>query len=204
MKRIVTAFAAVLMLTGFACTAAPDSVLSPVEPMASSDGSRYADECHGNMYAVAMQQCIYYAVNGSFASTLEELGFYSLTCRECNLEYLMEGDERTFSIRCPLPSDPTHGSIVDGVATWTPGPQEPVWICRANMRLICMQCVIFFAINSRYPESLEEIGMSNFICPECGNPYVFIGSRWSFFIECGKPEDPNHGYILDGVPSWLQ
>lgn len=202
MKRIVTAFAAVLMLTGFACTAAPDSVLSPVEPMATSDGSRYADECHGNMYAVAMQQCIYYAVNGSFASTLEELGFYGLSCPECGLEYLMEGDERTYFIHCPLPSDPTHGSVVDGVATWTPGQQDALWACRANMRVICSRCAIFYAMNSRYPENLEEIGMGLCVCPECGNPYVYHGDEQSCYIECGMQKDPNHGCIVDGVPSW--
>lgn len=203
MKLIVTALPAVLMLTGFSCTTAPDSVLSPVEPVAVSDSRGHEDECHGNMHALATQQAIYYALNGCYASTLEELGFYSLTCPECGLEYLLEGDERTFSIHCPLPSDPTHGSVVDGVATWTPGAQEAVWTCRANMRLICGQCVIFYAMNSRYPESLEEIGIGYFTCPECGNPYVYFGDRESCLIECGKPEEPNHGYILDGVPSWL-
>ncbi len=202
MKRIVTAFAAVLMLTGFACTAAPDSVLSPVEPMAASDGSRYVDECHENMLVIGGQQVIYYAYNGFFASSLEELGLSGTVCPECGLEYLLEGDERTFSIHCPLPSDPTHGSIVDGAATWTPGSSGYESECRANMRTISSQCVIFFAMNDRYPDNLDEIEMGSLTCPECGNPYIYHGDEQSWYIECGKPEDPNHGCIDNGVASW--
>ncbi len=202
MKLIVAVFSAVLILTGLACTATPDSVLSPVEPTPSSDSKNFEEECHENMRVIGEQQVIYYAYNGFFASSLEELGLSGTVCPECGLEYLMEGNERTFSIRCPLPSDPTHGSIVDGVATWTPGSSGHESECRANMRTISSQCVIFFAMNDRYPDNLDEIGMGSLTCPECGNPYIYNGDEQSWYIECGKPEDPNHGYILDGVASW--
>jgi hypothetical protein len=202
MKRIVSSFAAVLMLTGFSCTTAPDSVVSPVEPEITPDAMNFEEECHENMRVIGGQQAIYFAMNGCYASSMEELGLAGISCPECGLEYLLEGDERTYSIHCPLPSDPTHGSIVDGMATWTPGSSGHESECRACMRTIASQCVLFFAMNSRYPENLEEIGMGNFTCPECGYPYVYSGDEKYFFIECGKPTDPNHGCIDNGVVSW--
>ena len=74
--------------------------------------------------------------------------------------------------------------------------------CRANMRTIAGQCTIFFAGNSRYPNSLEEIGMSGVCCPECNEEYELIGTRTEYYVGCPIPDCSSHGFIENGIPSW--
>ncbi|MCD4708066.1 MAG: hypothetical protein K8S62_10055, partial [Candidatus Sabulitectum sp.] len=77
------------------------------------------------------------------------------------------------------------------------------WECRANMRTIASQAVMFFANNSRYPKSLGEIGLAGLACPACGLTYQLAGTEFVFYVSCPMPVYPNHGYIDNGVPSWL-
>lgn len=203
MNRISIAFVVLLVLFAFSCTDTGETTVSPLEPEVLQSRSDYAEACQDNMRFIGSQQVIFYAMNGWYASSLEELGLSGFTCPECELEYIVEGDSKTFFVHCPLPSDPTHGSIINGEVTWPPGSGNYQSMCRANMRTIASQCVLFFAVHDRYPESLEELGMGSVTCPECENPYIFFGDSRNLYIECGLPADPNHGNIDNGITSWL-
>lgn len=76
--------------------------------------------CRGNMRAIATAESMYYAEYDCYAegdAIFEYLGreYY---CPTCNFLYLVEGNQDHYRIRCPTPTHPTHGSIVDGVFSW--------------------------------------------------------------------------------------
>ena len=275
-----------IALIAFSCTDNDRTTVSPVEPELLGNMDNFTSACRANMRTIASQQIIYFASHEHYAATLEELGMAGVTCPQCGLDYFMEANESDFSIHCPLPSDPTHGSIIDGMATWTtfggmvecqanirtmvsanlifyaencrfansleelgfedstcPGcgnhyayhtydngesfyiscpiplfdchgsfdsnsgfswsaSQGHEYECRANMRTIASQEVIYFANHGEYTENMEDIGMAGVVCPECGEPYILRAGGDKFYIECGKPSDPNHGCIDNGVASW--
>lgn len=170
----------------------------------------FTEACHENMCSIASECVIYYAMHGTYPGNLSDLGtpYGSLTCPQCQSPYIYQGDQQTFSIWCPLPSQPTHGGIVDGIASWPPS-QGGAGPCRSNMRVIASQCVIFFASEGRYPDSLAELGLAveKLVCFDCGLPYVYFSydlpnSGESFFIGCPLPSEPSHGHIRDGIASW--
>lgn len=76
--------------------------------------------------------------------------------------------------------------------------------CRANMRTIASQAVIYFAMNETYPANMEEMGLpySEMTCPECGLTYEFSGDHKTYFLNCPLPNDPNHGFVDNGYVSW--
>jgi prepilin-type N-terminal cleavage/methylation domain-containing protein len=70
--------------------------------------------------------------------------------------------------------------------------------CRANMRTIAGQEVIYFAASDVYTEDLNAIGMSGVLCPQ-NNDYTLNVTTAVFDISC-----PNtHGAIYNGVATWL-
>ena len=79
--------------------------------------------------------------------------------------------------------------------------------CRANMRTIASQEVIFFAANGVYTDALDDLGLGGVVCP--GTPAAHtlsvgaIGgsASQSFTIVC--PNTPSHGNIDNGVASWV-
>jgi len=159
--------------------------------------------CQANMRAMSSQCVFFFAENGRYPENLEELEMADFVCPVCGDQYTYYPyGECSFFLGCGLPVGLNHGYINDGVASWIPGGSNPQNACRANMRTIASQCVIFFASNERYPESLEELGMADVVCPQCGNPYIYEGTENSCYIECGLPLNPNHGKIDNGVPSW--
>ncbi len=164
----------------------------------------FTTECRETMRAIASACATYYAINSTYPADMEELGepYNEMTCPECGQPYNLKGDTEHFALDCPLTPVISHGSIVDGIVSWTGEPGNGQDACRANMRTIASQCVIFFAGNDRYPESLEEIGMGDIVCGDCGLPYEFTGEEISYHLECPLPYDPNHGNIDDGVASW--
>ena len=130
-------------------------------------------ECRANMRTIASQCIIFFAENSRYPESLEEIGMEDFFCPDCGLQYsyfayFNEGtQEPEFFIECPLPSDPNHGCIDNGVPSWTT-PQEPSEdACRANMRTIASQAVLYFANHSRYPKILEEICIACVVCPVC-------------------------------------
>ncbi|GEM_PF-5123262 len=75
--------------------------------------------------------------------------------------------------------------------------------CRASMRTLAGQAVIFFAANDRYPRNLKEIDMAGTVCPTCGLKYQLTSGDDHFYIECPLSFSPDHGNIDDGVTSWV-
>ena len=71
--------------------------------------------------------------------------------------------------------------------------------CRANMRTIASQEVIYFASAETYTNSLADLDMEGVACPTEGAAYTFTGLTTNVLnIQC-----PNgHGEISDGVASW--
>jgi hypothetical protein len=280
-----------MLLLAVSCTQNNPELTSPVEPQLLENTTSFEAECHSNMYTIAIQEVIYFAVNGTFTDDLEELDLPDMACPECGESYLLQvyDEGNSYRIDCSLPRYPNHGCIVNGVPSWPmtheeyqdicrdnminivmaeviyfashetytenledlglagivcpecgdiydlqvpqcdeinvfcpqdgcrnhgnimngvpswePGGGDPQTECRANMRTIASQNVIFFASHDRYAESLEELGWGSVVCPEHGDPYIYqlLEGGTSFHLECGKPSDPNHGCIHDGVASW--
>lgn len=82
--------------------------------------------------------------------------------------------------------------------------------CRANMRTIASQEVIYFAANNAYCGSLTSLNLSGVACPLGGAYTPQVGSIGgaianSFTVPCpnepGAP--PEHGTIVNGIPSWI-
>ena len=122
-----------------------------------------------------------------------------MVCPECEAPYDLRGNEENCAITCPMPVLPNHGQVVNGECSWI----EDVDLCRANMRTIAGQAVIYFAGHNCYPNSLEEIGMSGVVCPTCLEEYELIGTETEFYVSCPMPIQ-NHGFIDDGVASWFE
>ncbi len=170
----------------------------------SSWNQTFVDECRATMRTIASQCVIFYAINGTYPADMEELGepYSEMTCPECGEHYNLKGDTEHFALDCPLPPVISHGSIVDGIVSWIGEPGNGQDACRANMRTIASQCVIFYALNSRYPKTLEEMGMAGVVCPGCCLDYQLIGTETDFYIGCPLPSDPSHGFIDNGISSW--
>lgn len=79
--------------------------------------------------------------------------------------------------------------------------------CRANMRTIASQEVIYFATNGAYINTIGALGLSGVVCPGTQGPHtITVGQLGmdpsaSFTITCPQA-DPNHGNINNGVASW--
>lgn len=206
----------IILALSTSCTTTGDDLTSPATPeLLNSENNldSYVEECRANMRTIAGQAVIHFAINGTYPANMEEMGepYSELTCPECGLPYEFFGNEKLYFLNCPLPNDPNHGFIDNGLPSWTgenPDPSEHQSICRANMRTIASQAVMFFASNNRYPDNLEEMGMSGYLCPTCGSTYIYSAyfneetQEPGYFLSCPLPSDPNHGFIDNGVPSW--
>lgn len=200
---VISALMLLMMFTS--CTQNNPELTSPVEPQLLGDSRGYDAECHDNMCTIASQECIYFAINGTYTSSLAELELEGIVCPECGNPYILQVGEGDYCyIECPLPQFPNHGNIHDFVVSWPPDPEDNQNICRGNMITIASMCVIFYAEHDRYPQSLEELGAASYICPECADEYIYYtyNEGVSFFIGCAMLPEPGHGYIDDGGASW--
>ena len=77
--------------------------------------------------------------------------------------------------------------------------------CRANMRTITSQNVIYFAQNNRYASTIALLGMGNVRCPSVavGTGYTWTGTISTFSITCPNTNPSSHGNIINGVASWV-
>ena len=210
MRYFMLIITMIILALSTACTSAGDDITSPATPEllnAENNLDTYVAECRANMRTIAGQAVIHYAINGTYPANMEEMGepYSEMTCPECGLTYEFFGDHKYYFLNCPMPNDPTHGFIDNGLPSWVENPDPSEWenICRAHMRAIASQAVMYFANHNTYPNNQEEIGMSGVVCPACGQEYVLIGSETEFYVSCPMPEDPNHGNIDNGVASWL-
>lgn len=80
--------------------------------------------------------------------------------------------------------------------------------CRANMRTIVTQEMIFFAANNIYTQSLADLTLTGIVCPGTLTPHVIavaalgLDPSASFTITCPQAA-PTHGNINNGVASWV-
>lgn len=73
--------------------------------------------------------------------------------------------------------------------------------CRANMRTLASQEVIYFANhNGQYAANIIDLDMVGVECPG-GTQYSFASTTLSeFYITCQNT--PTHGHISNGIASW--
>jgi len=112
----------VLLLATLFPSCTSDGVTAPALPEGLQGGNDpdFTDTCHKNMIAIASQCVIHYAIHGTYPVNLYDIHTIlgSLKCPQCQSLYIYQGDQNGFSITCPLSSDPNHGCIRDGVASW--------------------------------------------------------------------------------------
>ena len=82
---------------------------------------RAVTHCRSHMMAIASSEAMFY---GQFVryGTMDELlqagyGPY-LTCPGCHLDYVIDLGPETYTLICPMPTSPNHGSVVDGMISW--------------------------------------------------------------------------------------
>jgi len=79
--------------------------------------------------------------------------------------------------------------------------------CRANMRTIASQEVIYFATSGVYTDVLANLGLTVVVCPGAGVAHTLVVSDLlldpsaSFTITCPQAA-PSHGEIDNGIASW--
>ncbi len=84
------------------------------------------EACRSNMMSLASGCAMFYGQENRYPEHLKELGIsgvmenWDLVCPDCGELYAYHSDPpcTTYVIQCPLPDDPCHGSIEDGVVSW--------------------------------------------------------------------------------------
>ena len=177
--------------------------------------------CHGNMRSLASAMAMFYGIYNCYPDELSELGtsgiysFWDEPCPACGYTYIYETNSTrdSYSIYCPLPIDPNHGYVIDGMCYWPPDTSSGSQVvCRSNMRSLASAMAMFYGYENRYPDELSELGTSGVMgnwdvpCPACGEIYSYINTSdstgASYLIQCPLPWDPGHGSIEDGIVSW--
>ena len=173
--------------------------------------------CHSNMTSLASACAMFYGAENRYPEELSELGtsgiyeFWDNPCPACGELYNYSTDLYvTYTIHCPMPTDPTHGYVIDGVCSWPPDTSGCQEACRNNMMSLFSGCAIFYGMENRYPVHLKELGISgamgnwDIVCPSCGELYSYYSDPacTTCVIQCPLPNDPGHGFIDDGVVSW--
>ena len=77
--------------------------------------------------------------------------------------------------------------------------------CRANMRTLASQEVIYFARSGVYTANKTTLGMASVTCPSAGDITLAVGpmggvAAQSFSVTCTTA--PSHGNINNGTASW--
>ncbi len=222
MRYFVLITTMIILVLSTACTSARDDITSPATPdLLNSENNldTHVAECQNNMTTIACTIVGFYAYYNRYPDDLEEIGMSTYVCPACSSTYIYsssfneETQESEYFLSCPLPSDPNHGFVDNGLSSWSgeqnPPPEQWEDFCRNSMSTIASQAVMFFANNgNRYPDDLEELGMANYLCPACNSPYIYSSSfneetqESEYSLSCPLPSDPNHGNIENGVPSW--
>lgn len=82
---------------------------------------RAVTQCRSHMISIASSEAMFYGQFDRFGTMDEmlEAGISPyLTCPGCHLDYVIYPGEETYTLICPLPSSPNHGSVVDGNLSW--------------------------------------------------------------------------------------
>jgi hypothetical protein len=91
-------------------------------------GYTHQDCCRNRMAVLATAESMYYGEYNTYTDSYDNLynsGIYtfpdhrSISCPQCdNVLILNSPSSEHYSIHCPQPSSPTHGSVVDGFTSW--------------------------------------------------------------------------------------
>ena len=195
----------------FSCTESATEPTAPELPSTDFETrvpKQYQWECRNNMVEISAACMQWFCQFSSYPGSLVQLGepFSSMACPECGLPYSVTGDQNGYTIVCP--GNCGHGFILDSTPSWEPDITTGIHGCREIMRLVASQCIIFYATESRWPRDLDELGWGHLRCPACGEEFNYSLYPWNengdygFFISCPIPREPNHGYVIDGSPSW--
>ena len=109
----------------------PDSfwIQCPDYPIHPGGGPGYSSpehvkpcpECRSRMRSIATMEAMYYGTFNRYGTMQEMLeagiGPY-MVCPGCGYDYLIELGFGTYTLTCPMPQYPSHGSIVDGIPSW--------------------------------------------------------------------------------------
>lgn len=182
---------------------APDLSL---ETQGTDSDWRSANTCRSHLMSISDACVWFYAAHTAYPQALVDLGSYyaGLRCPTCGLPYVLRSSEATFAVICPsLCSVVNHGNTVNGMPSWPTSYNS----CRSTMRAIASQCVIYYAVNNQYPDSLADLGelYANVRCTCCLDEeyefYLHSGGQ-EFYIACPLPGVESHGYIDNGMQSW--
>ncbi|RKZ08077.1 hypothetical protein DRQ25_09975 [Candidatus Fermentibacteria bacterium] len=169
------------------------------------------------MVSLASACAIYFGTYNRYPEELSELGTTGIyenwdnPCPGCGELYNYSTDLYvTYTIQCPMPTDPDHGYVIDGVCSWPPDTSGCQDACRSNMMSLFSGCAMFYGYENRYPVHLKELGISgvmenwDLVCPSCGELYAYYSDPacTTCVIQCPLPNDPGHGFIEDGCISW--
>ena len=216
MKRSWLAAAVIGALLSLFCAETPESPVFPngENSLRTGSGPRDPILCHGNMRDLGTGISMFYGLHNRYPDSIGELSgvdphLCELRCPSCSLEYIYQTDSfDNYTVTCPLPEDPGHGSLTNGQPGWPPDP--PAWpsVCHGNMMTLSTACALFFGENGRYPEVLFELVHEGYIddepeCPACGDTYLYsTDGVLTYTVACPLPVDPNHGSVTDGQCSW--
>ncbi len=79
------------------------------------------------------------------------------------------------------------------------GPRSSRMACRANLRTLASQQMIYFAENDSFSSSVSELGFGDLGCPENDEQYIITAEgdlHFSIICPCG------HGGVIDGEQNW--
>lgn len=172
-----------------------------------------AQICHENMETLGEGISMFYGMFGKYPGSMEELaemepGLYDLECPSCSLGYIYSHNPSRYTLTCPLPEEPNHGSLINGWPSWPPDPPQWPSVCHNNMLYMASACAMYYGQYNIYPGEIADLVAEGYFpmepeCPACGEPYNYSTDTLSTYtIECPLPEDPDHGFVRDGVGHW--
>jgi len=204
MGRAVAPLAVALLGLLVACGPPAADSGNPLETGTDNDEV----ECQKHMTSIYVAQAMYYAENNGYMSDISDVYQYigrELVCPSCGEYYLLDSDGETyFTVACPLPELPNHGSY----GSENPPPcGPPDQVCHNNMMTMATAEQMYYADHNTYTSDWGNIRQAYMQtdmpqCPSCGEYYYLNGGPEHFCVMCPNPSEPNHGYILDGYCSW--
>ena len=219
MNKLLISSALLFLLLLLSCGESAVSMMDPGSGNTLSapyDDPGQTEICQENMTCLASACAMFFGMENRYPEELSELGSsgiyedWDTPCPACGELYCYSTDLYvTYTIQCPMPTDPNHGYVIDGVCSWpdTTGSEDA---CRSNMMSLFSGCAIFYGMENRYPDELSELGTSgvmlywDLVCPSCRELYHYSADSTgqTCLLQCPLPWDPAHGFIEDGMISW--